>query len=139
MVSCSDFILESWNIILLHFLFSPHCSGRVISGGGDLSSDGSPVSTPGHSPYSSCTNLANIDDEFSGFDDDIEGRNQCKLNFGKICQNKDVILTNCLDMEKTDGGSERPSSVMNPTVKCEILLQKGMHRIFEKIFPVSPL
>jgi hypothetical protein len=29
--------------------------------------------------------------------------------------------------------------VMNPTVKCEILLQKGMHRIFEKIFPVSPL
>jgi hypothetical protein len=75
----------------------------------DLSSDGSPVSTPGHSPYSSCTNLANIDDEFSGFDDDIEGRNQCKLNFGKICQNKDVILTNCLDMEKTDDGSERPA------------------------------
>ncbi|XP_052102730.1 multiple PDZ domain protein-like isoform X3 [Mytilus californianus] len=153
--------------------------GRVISGG-EFSSDGSPVSTPGHSPYSSCTNLANIEDEFAGFYDDVEGKSQCnKLDFSDFLTNTNVIFSMDSDTDKADSTDhldsknrtdhldsknsthhldsknsthskndihirphtvkervkrlpvdivkdedQRPNSVLNPTVKCQILLQK---------------
>ncbi|XP_071170776.1 patj homolog isoform X5 [Mytilus edulis] len=148
--------------------------GRVISGG-DFSSDGSPVSTPGHSPYSSCTNLTNIEDEFAGFYDDVEGKSQCnKLDFSDLILPKTNVIfsldsdtdkpnsTDQLDSKnRTDhldsknntdnfdsknaihirphtvkervkrlpvdiikDEDQRPNSVLNPNVKCQILLQK---------------
>ncbi|CAG2235795.1 unnamed protein product [Mytilus edulis] len=78
--------------------------GRVISGG-DFSSDGSPVSTPGHSPYSSCTNLTNIEDEFAGFYDDVEGKSQCnKLDFS------DLILPKTNVIFSLDSDTDKPNS-----------------------------
>lgn len=164
------------NLISTCIFFSPfRTGGRVISGG-DFSSDGSPVSTPGHSPYSSCTNLTNIEDEFAGFYDDVEGKSQCnKLDFSDLILPKTNVIfsldsdtdkpnsTDQLDSKnRTDhldsknntdnfysknaihirphtvkervkrlpvdiikDEDQRPNSVLNPNVKCQILLQKG--------------
>lgn len=146
--------INCYKKIYCNFCFSPFRSGRPISGG-EFSSDGSPVSTPGHSPYSSCTNLANIDDDFAGFyesngkkqntnsssennsessvilnvDSDTNRKNSHEIRTGNLILGNDTLSkVQTLGNESLSAiTNNRPNSALNPTVRCEILMQKGTY------------
>lgn len=118
------------------------------SGNTELSSDGSPVSTPGHSPYGSCANLEALDDSCSNSMSEDIVINENNLNDAQLLYVPDLppkvgktstSIFSTLPRMTSSGGQIQPETTCTTdystlpserrrkvgVVNMEIILQKG--------------